>query len=154
MIALNFTHSSMLQILTNSLSPSVVVSTVHVHVLAAIPGVPEIVAGTIPYIERHFDRLDRLHASSYLFDFALSSLGAIEISNDQAIDEYGKWKVAAKLALPPNKVDGRVDIGGNAVVGGLSEFNYNRDVIMNTREDDDESNELVTIGGSDESEEE
>ena len=117
-----------------------------------MPGVPEIVAGIIPYIERHYERLDRLHASSYLFDFALSSMGVIDASNDYLNEEYKKWERDSKLVLPPTKVDGRIDIGGNVVVGGPRIVTKPSMNTIASDDEDNESHELVTIGESDDSE--
>jgi FOG: WD40 repeat len=39
--------------------------------LALVDGLAEILSGIAPYAERHFERVDRLHANSYLIDFAL-----------------------------------------------------------------------------------
>jgi U3 small nucleolar RNA-associated protein 13 len=119
-----------------------VVSTVPVHKLAATAGVPEILAGIIPYGERHFERLDRLHSSSYLLDFALSSMGVIDASGDDS--EFATWESSARLVLPPKQVDGRVDVGGNVVVGAVRNF---------TREEFRSDDEVVTIGDSDDSDE-
>lgn len=122
------------------LTIKVIATTVPAHTLAAAPGVPEILAGIVPYAERHFDRLDRLHSSSYLFDFALSSMGAVEASSEG--DEFTGWE--PKLVLPPTTMDGRLDIGGNAVVGAT---------INRKRDYPDSDDDVVTLGDSDESEE-
>jgi len=115
-----------------------IVSTVPAHKLAATEGVPEILAGIVPYTERHFDRLDRLYASSYLLDFVLHSMGSLEAADVQ--EEFLAWEQASKLVLPPRNSDGRVQVGGKAVV-------------LNTgdKEDDDE---VLMIGESDSSDDE
>jgi U3 small nucleolar RNA-associated protein 13 len=118
-----------------------VVTTVPASTLASISEIPEILAGLVPYAERHFERFDRLHASSYLFDFMLSSMGVIESNLDPTSDVASTWE--PKLVLPPTKVDGRVDVGGNVVVG--------------VAVDDEElgsEDEVVTIGDSDDSDDE
>jgi U3 small nucleolar RNA-associated protein 13 len=134
------------------LTINAIVSTIPVHTLAATPGIPELIAGIIPYTERHFDRLDQLHASSYLFDFALSSMGVIEpLYNDTSnSQEYASWEMKSKLVLPPRKFDGRVDVGGKIIVGAPNHWNH----AEADSDDDNESNELITIGDSEESEEE
>jgi hypothetical protein len=129
-----------------------IVSSIPVHTLADISGVPEIIAGIIPYMERHFDRLDRLHANSYLFDFAVSSMGVIDASDDVGTHEYSKWEASSKLVLPPSKVDGRVDLGGNTIVGAQRKFNTNTNFYLGASDDENESHEIVTIGDSDDSE--
>jgi U3 small nucleolar RNA-associated protein 13 len=118
-----------------------IVTSLTVHKLASIDGAPEILAGIIPYAERHFDRLDKLHASSYLLDFALSSMGIIEAEEDD--DEFLKWEATAKLVLPPKQIDGKVDVGGKVIVGRAR-----RDSIDSGSSDD----EVITIGESDSSE--
>ena len=117
-----------------------VVTTVPAHTLAATSGVPEILAGIIPYAERHFERLDRLHSSSYLLDFALSSMGVVEASSEN--DDFATWESSLKLVLPPSRVDGRIDVGGKVVVGAARSFN---------RGDSDSNDEVFTIGDSDDS---
>ena len=126
-----------------------IVSTVPVHTLAATDGVPEILAGIIPYAERHFERLDRLHSSSYLLDFALSSMGVIEASDEE--QDFAVWESSAKLVLPPKRADGRVDVGGSIVVGASL-----NDPMAESSSDDDydeQDEEVITIGDSDSDEE-
>jgi U3 small nucleolar RNA-associated protein 13 len=118
-----------------------IVSTVPAHKLAATEGVPEILAGIIPYAERHFDRLDRLHSSSYLLDFALSSMGVMDSQDDG--DDFAAWESTTRLVLPPKQVDGRIDVGGRVVVGASIAV-----------EGSDEDDEVMTLGESDSSEEE
>jgi len=126
-----------------------IVSTVPVHVLAATDGVPEILAGIIPYAERHFERLDRLHSSSYLLDFALSSMGVIEASDEE--EDFAVWESSAKLVLPPKRADGRVDVGGSIVVGA----SLNDRTAESSSDDDyaEQDEEVITIGDSDSDEE-
>lgn len=92
-----------------------VVSVMPAEDLAAADGVPEILGGVTPYAERHFDRLDRLVASSYLFDFALFSAGSIEGAPE---DDFTMWEAKSKLVLPPAFVEGKTQLGGKAIVGG------------------------------------
>jgi U3 small nucleolar RNA-associated protein 13 len=115
-----------------------IVSTIPAHTLAAAEGVPEILAGITPYAERHFDRLDRLHASTYLLDFALFSMGSLDMEQDDA-KAFAEWESKSKMVLPPKQTDGRIQVGGTAFVG--------RDA-QGVAEDDDE---VVTIGESDSS---
>lgn len=105
-----------------------IVTTIPVHTLAATKGVPELVAGIISYAERHHDRLDRLYGNSFLLDFALSGMGDLETS-----DDYAKWEATSKLVLPPKQVDGRVQVGGMAIVG---------------RPSDKDDDEVMTLGDS------
>ena len=106
--------------------------------LACIDGLPQILEGIIPYSERHFERIDKLFASSYLIDFTLVSMGNMEISNP---DEYSEWENTSKLVLPPNKIDGRIQVGGQTIVGSTK---FNEDVSIASSDDD-----IITIGESD-----
>ena len=113
-----------------------VVSTVPVHDLARMDGVPEIMAGIMPYAERHFERLDRLFESSFLIDFTLASMGSIgEV--DSPGGDFNVWEASSKLVLPPVSADGRIQIGGNAVVGSFNRANHESD-----------EDEIITIGES------
>ncbi|MDG7002132.1 MAG: hypothetical protein JRN15_23780 [Nitrososphaerota archaeon] len=86
-----------------------------VHKLAEMAGVAEILAGIIPYAERHFDRLDRLRASSYLLDFALFSMGSLDAPND--VNDFKRWESKSRLVLPPKRLDGKLQIEGANVAG-------------------------------------
>jgi U3 small nucleolar RNA-associated protein 13 len=119
-----------------------IVTTWPAHKLAAADGVPEILAGILPYAERHFDRLDRLYASSYLLDFALFAMGSLDAAG--AEEEFAAWESKSKLVLPPTYIDGRVQVGGKALVGHK----------QNTQEESDDEDDVVTIGDSDSSEDE
>jgi hypothetical protein len=126
------------------------VTTISVHQLASAKnGIPEILAGIIPYAERHFDRLDRLHSNSYLIDFALTGLGALDASdNSESELEFANWQASSKLVLPPKFVDGRIQVGGKAVIGKAK---------VSDDDDDDTSShatndEVVTIGDTSASE--
>lgn len=127
---------------TALLTIQAVVTTVPAHQLAATAGIPEILAGIIPYAERHFERIDRLHASSYILDFALSSMGVFEASKIE--NDFAKWESSTRFALPPKQVDGQVDVGGNVVVKGM------RSIAGDVTNSVDE---VVTVGDSDDSDE-
>lgn len=119
-----------------------IVSVFPAEKLAAESGIPEILAGVTPYAERHFDRLDRLYASSYLLDFALYSMGSIDKDDN---DDFAAWESQSKLVLPPSHVDGKVQVGGKAVVGhraGQQAY------------DEDSDGEVSTVGHSDSSSDE
>jgi U3 small nucleolar RNA-associated protein 13 len=107
--------------------------------LASAEGIPEILAGIAPYSERHFDRLDRVSTSSYLLDLALFSMGSLE--NEQELD-FAAWESKSKLVLPSEYVDGKIQIGGQAVVG-------RRSAKRNDSDDD-----VSTVGDSDSDEDE
>lgn len=111
-----------------------IVTTIPAAQLACVDGLPEILSGIVPYAERHFQRIDKLHASSYLIDFTLHSMGDLQIEDD---DEYARWEASCKLVLPPKKIDGKVQIGGQTRVG----FNENKN--------SDSESEVITIGESD-----
>jgi U3 small nucleolar RNA-associated protein 13 len=129
-----------------------IVTTISVHQLASAKnGIPEILAGIIPYAERHFDRLDRLHSNSYLIDFALTGLGALDASdNSESEQEFADWEASSKLVLPPKFVDGRIQVGGKTVIGKAK--------VSDDDDDDDDTSshatndEVVTIGGTSASE--
>jgi Utp13 specific WD40 associated domain len=124
-----------------------VVTCIPIHKLVVIDGVPEIMAGIMPYAERHFDRLDKLYTSSYLLDFALSNMGSLEADDDlNAQAEFATWESSSKLVLPPKLLDGRVQIGGMAVVGAAR--NKQSGGALN---DDDDDDEVMTVGDSDSS---
>lgn len=107
-----------------------IVSCRTIEELVEVEGVPEIAAGIVPYMERHFDRLDQLLTDSYFLDFTLSSMG--DLTNDIAIQE---WKRNSKLVLPPIQRDGRFQRKEGDVVSGH--------VVV------DDSDDVVTIGESD-----
>jgi len=125
------------------------------HMLARIDGVPEILAGTIPYAERHYDRLDRMYTNSYLLDFALSSMGSLGDDDDDEGDKsFAEWVSKSRFVLPPKTVDGRIQVGGNAVVGArLPKVggNDNNDVGDESMNEGDDDSEVITVGESDSS---
>ena len=114
-----------------------IVTTVPAADLASADGIPEILAGIVPYAERHFDRLDKLYGSTYLLDFTLSNMGALDMDED-----YEAWEKRSKLVLPPTRIDGRIQVGGTPIVGSRK-----RGDDMG----DDENDEVVTVGESDSS---
>jgi U3 small nucleolar RNA-associated protein 13 len=120
-----------------------IVSTIPLATLATMDGgsVPEILAGILVYSERHFERLDRLHTSSYLLDLVLSGMGSLD-ADDKLISDFAEWEQTSKLVLPPKQIDGRIQIGGSAVVGRLT-------TAAGDMEDSDHS--VVTVGDSSES---
>jgi U3 small nucleolar RNA-associated protein 13 len=121
-----------------------IVTSIPVDQLASAQGIPEILAGITPYAERHFDRLDRLHTSSYLLDFTLTSLGNLDPALDDASSEqdFAKWEASSKLVLPPKFVDGRIQVGGQAVIGKAKVSDDS------SASGDDENDEVVSIGDS------
>ena len=119
-----------------------IVTTIPAHKLAKADGVPELLAGITPYSERHFSRLDNLITGSYLLDFTLFSMGHMDVDDVAASKEYMEWESNSKLVLPPKQVDGRIQIGGAALVG------LHRKAAEMANESDDE---VVTVGSSDSS---
>ena len=117
-----------------------VVTSIPAHDLAAANGLPEILAGITPYAERHFDRLDRLYTSSYLLDFTLFSMGGMDSRSTEMEKEFAAWESKSKLVLPPKRVDGRIQVGGAALVGARGK---------NVESESDD--EVITIGDSDDS---
>ena len=43
-------------------------------VLRTVPGVKQLVESILPYSERHFARLERLHKASFLLDYTLRAM--------------------------------------------------------------------------------
>ena len=91
-----------------------IVTTIPVDQLACVEGLPEIIAGIMPYAERHFDRINKLRTSSYLIDFTLLSMGCLD---DKENEEYLRWEEDSKLLTKPKEVDGRVQVGGQTIAG-------------------------------------
>jgi len=106
--------------------------------LSSINGIGEILEGIVPYAERHFERIDKLYANSYLVDFTLASMGDLQT---MTIDEYSDWEKTTNLVLPPKKIDGRVQIGGQALIG----FQEPDESISTASSE----NEVLTLGESD-----
>lgn len=118
------------------LTVKAIVTSIPADQLACADELPEILAGIAPYAERHFERIDKLHATSYLIDFALLSMGNLDGGDN---DEYLEWEKKSKLVLPPKVVDGRVQIGGQTVVG------FKKD----DSDDEPSDDEVMTVGDSD-----
>ncbi|GAX10687.1 U3 small nucleolar RNA-associated protein 13 [Fistulifera solaris] len=116
-----------------------IVTIVRADSLAAMDDVPETLAGIQPYAERHFDRVDRLFANSYLLDFVLYSMGSVD---DDKKDEYLVWESSSRLVTPPKYTDGRMQIGGKTVITGT---------LLADPDDGGSDNDVVTIGESSES---
>lgn len=124
-----------------------VVTTVPIYDLATKANeIPTILAGITPYAERHYNRLDRLCTSSYLLDFTLSSMGVMELDDDDNAhgSNFASWESKSKLVLPPKYIDGRTQVGGRPMVGRAG---YDSD-------DDDSEAGIVSMGDSDSSEDE
>ena len=113
-----------------------IVSILPAEKLAGGDGVPEVLAGVTPYAERHFDRLDRLFTSSYILDFALHTMGDIELEKEE---DFTIWEAQSKLVLPPEHADGKIQVGGKAIVGGSPRPRSN-----NVSDDDDD--DVSTVG--------
>lgn len=118
-----------------------IVTTIPAKKLARADGVPELLAGITPYSERHFSRLDNLLTGSYLLDFTLFSMGQMDVDDVIASKEYAEWELNSKLVLPPKQVDGRIQVGGAALVG----------LQKKAAEMAGNSDDVVTIGSSDSS---
>jgi len=112
--------------------------------------IPELLAGVTPYAERHFDRLDRLHTSSYLLDFLLfnmSSLDPVGVDG-HGNDEFAQWEAKSKLVLPPKYVDGRIQVGGKALVGIGENRLREKDDSDSGNDSDEDMDEILTVGDS------
>jgi len=131
-------HISMLAI-------KAIVTTKPADQLACVDGLPEVLEGIGPYAERHFQRIDKLHSSSFLIDFALMSMGNLDESDN---DDYLKWEQKSKLVLPPKAIDGRVQEGGQTVIGFKAGGGGGNDT------DSTSESEVMTIGESSEDESE
>jgi U3 small nucleolar RNA-associated protein 13 len=112
--------------------------------------IPELLAGITPYAERHFERLDRLHTSAYLLDYLLFNMSSFDpMGVDVDENEFARWEAKSKLVLPPKFVDGRIQVGGRALIGvserGLKRNDDGSDV---GSDDDDDENEVLTVGDS------
>ena len=114
----------------------VIITTIPADRLARVEGLPELLDGIAPYAEQHFQRIDKLHASSYFIDFTLRSMGNLDVEEDD--DEYARWEASCKLVSAPKKIDGSVQVGGQTKVG-----------YSGNDGSDSESDEVITIGNSD-----
>ncbi len=106
--------------------------------LSLIEGVGTIIEGMIPYAKRHFERIDKLFSGSYLVDYTLSSMGNLGIVDSK---DYDIWESQCGLVLPPKTIDGRIQQGGQTVVGAKR---------RNDAEDPNDD-EVFTVGDSDSS---
>ncbi|KAG7365904.1 UTP13 domain containing protein [Nitzschia inconspicua] len=112
--------------------------------------IPEILAGITPYAERHFDRLDRLYTNSFLLDFLLfnmSSFDPLGTEGDPNDEEFAQWEAKSKLVLPPKFVDGRIQVGGKALIG-VSERAGIHTSVEESEESVAEEDEVMTVGDS------
>ena len=115
---------------------------------------PEIFAGITPYAERHFDRLDRLHSNTYLLDFMLSNMLSLDPilgssnGDDSDNEEFTAWEATSKPVLPPKFIDGRIQVGGKAIVGGKGDVAVTASSDEDGSDDDDNSNAVMTVGDS------
>ena len=119
------------------LTVKAIVTIIPADQLACVEGLPEILVGIAPYADRHFERIDKLHANSYLIDFALLSMG--DLGEDG--NEFLEWEKKSKLVLPPKVIDGRVQIGGQTVIGFKDEDSGDE---ASTSDSD-----VLTVGDSD-----
>ena len=120
------------------LTVKAIVSSIPAQKLAAADGVPELMAGIMPYAERHFKRLDKLYTSSYLIDYTLLSMGNLD---DSVAGDYSAWEANSKLVLPPSQVEGKTQVGGSVVVGKAA--NTKKDEVSEEKAD-----EVITVGES------
>ena len=118
-----------------------IVSVLPAGELAAADGVAEIFAGVMPYAERHFDRLDTLIVSSHLLEFALSSVGGLVTEEEE---DFETWESKSKFVRREGYIDGKTQIGGQAVVG-------KKDSVPKTSDSDEE---ISVVGDSDSSDDE
>jgi len=124
------------------LTVKAIVSSIPAQTLAAADGVPELMAGIMPYAERHFQRLDKLYTSSYLIDYTLMSMGTMD---DNIAQDYSTWEAnqANKLVLPPTQLDGKIQVGGTVAVGGIT-----KKQLQGEGRDSKKEEEVLTVGES------
>jgi Utp13 specific WD40 associated domain len=122
-----------------------IVSVLPAEDLGTNDSVGSILAGVTPYAERHFDRLEGLISNAYLLDFALFSMGSLSAP---AEDDFSKWEFQSKLVLPPAHVDGKIQVGGQAIVGSRARVLDESDVSVIGESDssDDESDTGINTG--------
>jgi len=125
------------------LTVKAIVSSIPAQQLATADGVPELMAGILPYAERHFQRLDKLYTSSYLIDYTLLSMGNLD---DNVAEDYSAWEANSKLVLPPSQVEGKTQVGGSVLVGKPKAVNNNKD-----DEEREDTDEVITVGESESS---
>jgi len=137
-----------------------IVTTVPVEVLTskeanqtAHGNLSEIFAGITPYAERHFDRVDRLYSNTYLLDFMLANMSSLDplLDDNEAngTDEFGIWEATSKPVLPPKYIDGRIQKGGKAIVGGRGDgAAVTASSDEDGSDDDDDSDAVMTVGDS------
>jgi U3 small nucleolar RNA-associated protein 13 len=100
--------------------------------LAATDGIPEIMAGLMPYAERHFTRLDRLYGNSYLLDFTLHSIGALIPEEEDAT----KWEGNESFLSLPKRFGNEIEQVSRKNEGEKAQLQ-------------DSDNDILTIGESD-----
>eukprot|EP00548_Thalassiothrix_antarctica_P013995 CAMPEP_0194166932 /NCGR_PEP_ID=MMETSP0154-20130528/2403_1 /TAXON_ID=1049557 /ORGANISM="Thalassiothrix antarctica, Strain L6-D1" /LENGTH=960 /DNA_ID=CAMNT_0038877747 /DNA_START=19 /DNA_END=2901 /DNA_ORIENTATION=+ len=115
-----------------------VVMSIPAQTLAKEEGIPQILAGITPYAERHFKRLDKMYTNAFLLDFTLTSMGSLDTEDNSQMD-FQAWEKNSKHVLPPEKVDGRIQIGGSIILGG------------NKVSEASDEEEIVSIGDSESS---
>lgn len=125
------------------LTVKAIVCSIPAQTLAAADGIPELMAGIMPYAERHFQRLDKLYTSSYLIDYTLMSMGNMD---DSIAEDYSTWEANQdkKLVLPPTQVDGKIQVGGTVAVGAIKK----KQLQGEGSDNDDEKEEVITVGES------
>ena len=125
------------------LTVKAIVSSIPAQTLAAADGIPELMAGIMPYAERHFQRLDKLYTGSYLIDYTLMSMGNMD---DSIAEDYSTWEANQEknLVLPPTQVDGKIQVGGTVAVGAIKK----KQLQGEGSDNDDEKEEVVTVGES------
>ena len=121
--------------------------------------IPEIMTGITPYAERHFDRIDRLYTDTFLLDYLLFNMLSFDPikptsvndgnkieTDDVDANEFAVWESKSKLVLAPKFVDGRIQIGGQTLLGSTEQTNN-----INSSDDDDDDysdDDVITVGDS------
>jgi len=93
-----------------------VMGAVPAHILAREDEVAALLAGIVPYAERHFSRVDGLKGRSYLLDWVLRSMEKLEplgVGGDGKKEEWEQRISNTFLVPPPKRV--AMDTSGGAV---------------------------------------
>jgi len=122
------------------LTINAIVTTFRMSELIKVHGASEVMDGIVPYAERHFARLDRLYADSFVLDHVLGTMG--NLSETECDDEgaYDRWEKSSRPVLPPIRTDGKIQVGGKSIVAPLNKANRDSDSVHTEGESDsDES---------------
>jgi len=120
--------------------------------------VMSILAGIVPYAERHFERMDGLVGSTYLVDYALFAMGAL-IEEENELESTGagsleEWEKKSKLLVPitqQKEQEKRMlgsDVGRKLIGNGYEENDEDVETIGESDSDSDEDGGSSSQTGS------